>query len=212
MLGGSIPAVLWAVAVAVLTISTIQGQRLVVGHGFTVWQSWTLPAAVDLALTVALVGDQVLAGRGLRCGWGGILRWGTALTALVLNCGQPVLVRDWFAVGLHSIAPLLLLVTVEAATAYQRLLATVPPRGSLSSQLKGHTKDVNVGLVQGVDPMADTVRTAARELEDQGTSPSRAAVGDALRAGGHSVSTGRLSELLRTVKGDQHVGEVEAGS
>jgi hypothetical protein len=201
-------AVLWAVVAAVLTISTVQGRLLLLDRGFTPWQAWLLPAAVDVALVVALVGDQALASRGQRCWWGFVLRLLTAMTALVLNCGRPAIEQDWVAVGLHAVAPVLLFVTVEAATAYQRLLATSPAlsadKGPVAAQLNGHKPgDVTSELVELVpdpDPLLDEVRSIAERLVLEGTTPNRKAVGEQLRAAGHSVSTKRLAALVRTVR------------
>jgi len=201
-------AVLWVVVAAVLTISTVQGRLLLLDRGFTPWQAWLLPAAVDVALVVALVGDQALASRGQRCLWGFVLRALTAMTALILNCGRPAIEQDWVAVGLHAVAPVLLFVTVEAATAYQRLLATSPAltadKGQVSSQLNGHRPtDVTSELVEFVpdpDPLIHEVRSIVGQMALEGTTANRKAVGEQLRAAGHSVSTKRLAALVRVAR------------
>ncbi|MGH3545439.1 MAG: hypothetical protein ACRDPW_05895 [Mycobacteriales bacterium] len=56
----SLILITWVIAGVVLSVSTVEGQRLLHAHDFTTWSSWALPLAVDCGLAVALIADQAL--------------------------------------------------------------------------------------------------------------------------------------------------------
>lgn len=175
--------VTWLIAAGVLSVSTVEAQRLLHAHGFTAWASWVLPLCVDLALAVALVADQALAGDDDAASWGTVLRWFTAASTVVLNTLSPLMAAQWVTAVLHAIAPALLFVVVEASTSYQRRLAVVARNATDGAD----------------DPLLDTVAQAHRALSN-GRPATRKAVAEHLRCAGISVANGRLSAMLRTVR------------
>ncbi|MEU4733436.1 DUF2637 domain-containing protein, partial [Streptomyces sp. NPDC023588] len=54
--------------------------------------------------------------------WPVALRWMTGVMTLALNIGESALAGDLVGVAVHSVAPLLLIVTAEAGLAYRRAL------------------------------------------------------------------------------------------
>lgn len=114
--------VAWAVASGLLSASTITGGFLLVEHGFHPAAAWTMALSVDCGVAVGLYGGQVLASYGLGCGWATALRWVCAVASLILNVLGPVLRGDIYGAGLHALAPLILVVALEAATAISKQL------------------------------------------------------------------------------------------
>jgi len=112
----------WAVAIVVMTVSATTSADLFRQHAVDWLQGLALGLAIDAALAVALVGDQVLAQMDKRSSWGTTLRWVATGMSLVLNCSQAAINQDLLGMTLHAIPPLLLIVLTEAAQSYRTAL------------------------------------------------------------------------------------------
>ncbi|MGJ5896904.1 DUF2637 domain-containing protein [Streptomyces sp. V2] len=88
------------------------------------WTAPILPLVVDAAVVIVVRLDAVVARLGGAAGrWPAVLRWMTGLMTLLLNIGDSALKRDLVGVAVHSVAPLLLIVTAEAGLAYRRAIS-----------------------------------------------------------------------------------------
>ncbi|MFJ8626249.1 DUF2637 domain-containing protein [Kitasatospora sp. NPDC093550] len=88
------------------------------------WTAPILPLVVDAAVVIVVRMDSTLArldGDGGR--WPVVLRWMTGTMTVLLNMGQSALEHDEVGVAVHSVAPLLLIVTAETSLAYRRAIA-----------------------------------------------------------------------------------------
>jgi hypothetical protein len=112
----------WAVAIVVMTVSATTSADLFRQHAADWLQGLALGLAIDAALAVALVGDQVLAQMDKRSSWGTTLRWVATGMSLILNCSASALGHDLLGMTLHAIPPLLLIVLTEAAQSYRTAL------------------------------------------------------------------------------------------
>ncbi|MEN1886095.1 DUF2637 domain-containing protein [Streptomyces mirabilis] len=84
---------------------------------------------VDAAVVIVVRLDAVVARLGGRSGlWPAVLRWMTGLMTLLLNAGDSALKNDLVGVAVHSVAPLLLIVTAEAGLAYRRAISAALER------------------------------------------------------------------------------------
>ncbi|MFI5701678.1 DUF2637 domain-containing protein [Streptomyces xanthochromogenes] len=84
------------------------------------WTAPILPLVVDAAVVIVVRLDAVVARLGGSSGhWPRVLRWMTGLMTLLLNIGDSALNHDLVGVAVHSVAPLLLIVTAEAGLAYR---------------------------------------------------------------------------------------------
>ncbi|MFJ7301666.1 DUF2637 domain-containing protein [Streptomyces sp. NPDC099088] len=82
-----------------------------------------LPLVVDTAVVIVVRLDATVARLGGTSGaWPAVLRWMTGLMTLLLNIGDSALEGDAVGVAVHSVAPLLLIVTAEAGLAYRRAI------------------------------------------------------------------------------------------
>ncbi|MFD9486975.1 DUF2637 domain-containing protein [Streptomyces sp. NPDC059991] len=87
------------------------------------WTAPILPLVVDAAVVIVVRLDAVVARLGGSGGrWPTVLRWMTGLMTLLLNVGDSALQRDPVGVAVHSVAPLLLIVTAEAGLAYRHAI------------------------------------------------------------------------------------------
>ncbi|MFD9572904.1 DUF2637 domain-containing protein [Streptomyces sp. NPDC059982] len=115
-----------AMLYSVLTVTPLMGD-----HTPAAWR-WTapiLPLVVDAAVVIVVRLDSVLARLGGHGGpWPVALRWMTGAMTLALNVGASALAGDLVGVAIHSVAPLLLIVTAEAGLAYRRAI-TAAVRG-----------------------------------------------------------------------------------
>ncbi|WP_049568330.1 hypothetical protein [Streptomyces sp. SBT349] len=110
-----------AVLYSVLTVTPLV--REVTPAGWE-WTAPILPIVVDTAVVIVVRLDSALARVGARGGrWPVVLRWMTGLMTLTLNVGGSWLKGDLVGVAIHSVAPLLLIVTAEAGLAYRRALS-----------------------------------------------------------------------------------------
>ncbi|MFE4607885.1 DUF2637 domain-containing protein [Streptomyces niveus] len=87
------------------------------------WTAPILPLVVDAAVVIVVRLDAVVSRLGGDAGrWPAVLRWLTGAMTLLLNVGDSALKRDAVGVAVHSVAPLLLIVTAEAGLAYRRAI------------------------------------------------------------------------------------------
>lgn len=115
----------WLIVSGAMLFSVLTVSPLMADHTPDAWD-WTapiLPLVVDAAVIIVVRLDSVLARLGGHGGaWPVALRWMTGAMTLLLNIGASALAGDLVGVAVHSVAPLLLIVTAEAGLAYRRAL------------------------------------------------------------------------------------------
>ncbi|MER6392425.1 DUF2637 domain-containing protein [Streptomyces sp. NPDC001523] len=115
----------WLIVGGAMLYSVLTVTPLMAAHTAAGWR-WTapiLPLVVDAAVVIVVRLDSVLARLGGHGGaWPVALRWMTGVMTLALNIGQSALAGDVVGAAVHSVAPLLLIVTAEAGLAYRRAL------------------------------------------------------------------------------------------
>jgi hypothetical protein len=116
----------WAITAGAVLFSVLTVTPLVERVTPEAWK-WTapiLPIVVDTAVVIVVRLDSTVSRLGGSTGgWPAVLRWMTGLFTLLLNIGDSALKRDLVGVAVHSVAPLLLIVTAEAGLAYRRKIA-----------------------------------------------------------------------------------------
>ncbi|MDC0768380.1 DUF2637 domain-containing protein [Streptomyces sp. HD] len=116
----------WLIVCGAMLYSILTVTPLMAAHTADEWD-WTapiLPLVVDAAVVIVVKLDDVLARLGGHGGrWPVILRWMTGLMTLALNTADSALNKDLVGVAVHSVAPLLLIVTAETSLAYRRAIA-----------------------------------------------------------------------------------------
>ncbi|MFE9791340.1 DUF2637 domain-containing protein [Streptomyces goshikiensis] len=121
----------WLIVGGAMLYSVLTVTPLMAAHTAAAWR-WTapiLPLVVDAAVVIVVRLDSVLARLGGHGGpWPVALRWMTGAMTLALNVGASALAGDLVGVAIHSVAPLLLIVTAEAGLAYRRAI-TAAVRG-----------------------------------------------------------------------------------
>lgn len=119
--GGTWLIVCGAMLYSILTVTPLMSK-----HTAEDWD-WTapiLPLVVDAAVVIVVKLDDVLARLGAHGGrWPITLRWMTGLMTLALNTADSALKKDLVGVAVHSVAPLLLIVTAETSLSYRRAIA-----------------------------------------------------------------------------------------
>ncbi|MDQ1047386.1 DUF2637 domain-containing protein [Streptomyces sp. V4I2] len=115
----------WAITAGAILFSVLTVTPLVARVTPNDWE-WTapiLPLVVDAAVVIVVRLDATVARLGGDSGrWPAVLRWMTGLMTLLLNIGDSALNGDLVGVAVHSVAPLLLIVTAEAGLAYRRAI------------------------------------------------------------------------------------------
>ncbi|KJY26436.1 SpdB, partial [Streptomyces sp. NRRL S-495] len=107
-----------AILYSVLTVTPLVESVSPDGWG---WTAPVLPLVVDSAVVIVIRLDSTVARLGGEAGvWPAILRWLTGVFTLALNVGWSALERHWVGVGVHAVAPALLIATGEAGLAYRR--------------------------------------------------------------------------------------------
>ncbi|MFF5981164.1 DUF2637 domain-containing protein [Streptomyces olindensis] len=116
----------WLIVCGAMLYSILTVTPLMAAHTAEEWD-WTapiLPLVVDAAVVIVVKLDDVLARLGGHGGrWPITLRWMTGLMTLALNTADAALKKDPVGVAVHSVAPLLLIVTAETSLAYRRAIA-----------------------------------------------------------------------------------------
>jgi hypothetical protein len=115
----------WAITFGALLFSVLTVTPLVMRVTPDRWH-WTapiLPIVVDSAVVIVVRLDSIVSRLGGSGGaWPALLRWMTGIMTLALNVANSALHHDMVGVAVHSVAPLLLIVTAEAALAYRRAI------------------------------------------------------------------------------------------
>ncbi|MFK3735979.1 DUF2637 domain-containing protein [Streptomyces sp. NPDC088090] len=115
-----------AVAFSVLTVTPLV-QRVTPDEWD--WTAWLLPVVVDAAVVIVVRVDAIVARLdGRPGGWPAFLRWLTGGMTLLLNVGDSALKGDLVGVGVHAVAPVLLIVTAEAALGWRRAITEAVAR------------------------------------------------------------------------------------
>ncbi|MGW8507713.1 DUF2637 domain-containing protein [Streptomyces sp. CLCI03] len=93
------------------------------------WTAPILPLVVDAAVIIVVRVDTIVARLDGDAGaWPMVLRWLTGTMTLLLNVGDSALKGDMVGVGVHMVAPVLLIVTAEASLKWRRAIATATAR------------------------------------------------------------------------------------
>ena len=88
-----------------------------------------LPIVVDAAVVIVVRVDAIVARLDGEAGfWPALLRWLTGLMTLALNVGDSALKGDLVGVGVHAVAPILLIVTAEAGLKWRRAITSAVER------------------------------------------------------------------------------------
>ncbi|MEV0602191.1 DUF2637 domain-containing protein [Streptomyces sp. NPDC050315] len=115
----------WLIVGGAMLYSILTVTPLMAAHTPKAW-AWTapiLPLVVDAAVVIVVRLDSVLARLGGHGGrWPIALRWMTGAMTLALNIADSALKGDLVGVSVHSVAPLLLIVTAETGLAYRRAI------------------------------------------------------------------------------------------
>ncbi|MFD8446115.1 DUF2637 domain-containing protein [Streptomyces globisporus] len=115
----------WLIVGGAMLFSILTVTPLMERHSPQGWE-WTapiLPLVVDAAVVIVVRLDSVLAAMGGDGGrWPIALRWMTGGMTLALNIADSALKKDLVGVAVHSVAPLLLIVTAETGLAYRRAI------------------------------------------------------------------------------------------
>jgi hypothetical protein len=87
------------------------------------WTAPILPVVVDAAVVIVVRVGAIVARLGGRPGgWPAVLRWLTGVMTLALNVGNSALTGDLVGVGVHMVAPTLLIVTAEASLKWRQTI------------------------------------------------------------------------------------------
>lgn len=115
-----------AVLFSVLTVTPLVERVTPPGWA---WTAPILPLVVDTAVVIVVRLDSVVSRLRTDAGrWPALLRWLTGLMTLLLNVGDSALKGDTTGMAVHAVAPLLLIVTAEAARSYRAAIGTALDR------------------------------------------------------------------------------------
>lgn len=115
-----------AVLYSVLTVTPLVQRVTPDGWGLT---APILPIVVDAAVVIVVRVDAIVARLDGDAGfWPALLRWLTGFMTLALNVGDSALKGDLVGVGVHAVAPTLLIVTAEAGLKWRRAITTAVER------------------------------------------------------------------------------------
>ena len=116
----------WAITAGAILFSVLTVTPLVerVTPDAYDWTAPILPLVVDAAVVIVVRLDATVDRLRTTGGrWPAALRWLTGLMTLLLNIGDSALKGDMVGVAVHSVAPMLLIVTAEAARSYRAAIA-----------------------------------------------------------------------------------------
>ena len=115
-----------AVLYSVLTVTPLVERVTPKGWGLT---APILPIVVDVAVVIVVRVGAIVARLDGHAGfWPALLRWLTGAMTLALNIGNSALTGDWVGVGVHMVAPTLLIVTAEAELKWRRAITAAVAR------------------------------------------------------------------------------------
>ncbi|SFY45089.1 hypothetical protein [Streptomyces atratus] len=93
------------------------------------WSAPILPLVVDVAVVISIRVDAIVARLGgSTSGWPIVLRVLTGGASVLLNVGHSALGGDWVGVGVHTAAPVVLIVVAEASLKWRREIAAAIAR------------------------------------------------------------------------------------
>ncbi|MEV6081585.1 hypothetical protein AB0L80_41850 [Streptomyces sp. NPDC052069] len=93
------------------------------------WSAPILPLVVDVAVVISIRVDAIVARLGgSTTGWPVVLRVLTGGASVLLNVGHSALGGDWVGVGVHTAAPVVLIVVAEASLKWRREIAAAIAR------------------------------------------------------------------------------------
>ncbi|WP_411091593.1 DUF2637 domain-containing protein [Streptomyces sp. 049-1] len=160
----------WLIVCGAMLYSILTVTPLMAAHTAEAWD-WTapiLPLVVDAAVVIVVKLDDVLARLGGEGGrWPVVLRWMTGLMTLALNTADSALKKDLVGVAVHSVAPLLLIVTAETSLAYRRAIARAV------AALEAEQEAVCERREQAARERAERARTEAREEREHAAQLAR---------------------------------------
>ncbi|MBZ6206377.1 DUF2637 domain-containing protein [Streptomyces olivaceus] len=160
----------WLIVCGAMLYSILTVTPLMAAHTADEWE-WTapiLPLVVDAAVVIVVKLDDVLARLGGEGGrWPIVLRWMTGLMTLALNTADSALKKDLVGVAVHSVAPLLLIVTAETSLAYRRAIARAV------AALEAEQAAVRERREQAARERAERARTEAREEREHAAQVAR---------------------------------------
>jgi multidrug efflux pump subunit AcrB len=150
----------WLIVCGAMLYSILTVTPLMAAHTAEEWD-WTapiLPLVVDAAVVIVVKLDDVLARLGGHGGrWPVVLRWMTGLMTLALNTADSALKKDLVGAAVHSVAPLLLIVTAETSLAYRRAIAQAVAALEAQQQAERERRE------QAARERAEQARAEARE-------------------------------------------------
>lgn len=160
----------WLIVCGAMLYSILTVTPLMAEHTADEW-NWTapiLPLVVDAAVVIVVKLDDVLARLGGHGGrWPVVLRWMTGLMTLALNTADSALKKDLVGVAVHSVAPLLLIVTAETSLAYRRAIARAV------AALEAEQEAVRERREQAARERAERARSEAREEREHASMLAR---------------------------------------
>ncbi|MCC5476879.1 DUF2637 domain-containing protein [Streptomyces barringtoniae] len=160
----------WLIVCGAMLYSILTVTPLMAEHTADQW-AWTapiLPLVVDAAVVIVVKLDDVLARLGGHGGrWPMVLRWMTGLMTLALNTADSALKKDLVGVAVHSVAPLLLIVTAETSLAYRRALAAAVARAEEQRRAE------RAAAEQAARERAEAARRQAREEREHAAQMER---------------------------------------
>ncbi|WP_447038931.1 DUF2637 domain-containing protein [Streptomyces sp. DSM 118878] len=160
----------WSIVCGAMLYSILTVTPLMAEHTADAWD-WTapiLPIVVDAAVVIVVKLDDVLARLGGHGGrWPIVLRWMTGLMTLALNTADSALNKDLVGMAVHSVAPLLLIVTAETSLAYRRAIARAVAALDAEQQAEQERRE------QAARERAEQARAEAREEREHAAALAR---------------------------------------
>ncbi|MFD5267255.1 DUF2637 domain-containing protein [Streptomyces sp. NPDC058335] len=160
----------WLIVCGAMLYSILTVTPLMSAHTPAKW-GWTapiLPLVVDAAVVIVVRLDSVLARLGGHGGrWPIMLRWMTGTMTLALNTADSALKKDLVGVAIHSVAPLLLIVTAETGLAYRRAITAAV------TALEAQQRAEREAAQQTASERAEAARREAREEREHAANLAR---------------------------------------